>query len=179
MAMSSYSFSVNDRTKELLKSMTPQQRTFVQAYKAGKTAVDAYRIAYNPKPSRYGDEYDRRQYAIRGSKILATKNVQSYLEIFRLQIERASIKSAIETCEWLTQVIDNEKVGMRERLRAVELLSRIRGWFQDPPTVVVSQEGDNNKSQAVINIIGVTNATDDKCEATAEDNKTIIPAETV
>ena len=160
-------------------AMNPQQRTFAQAYKSGKTAEEAYRYAYDPKPSGRGEEYDRKQYYIRGTKLLATPKMKAYLEAFRMQIERASIKSAIETCEWLTQVIDNEKLKMKDRLRAVELLSRIRGWFQDPPTVVLSQQNDNGNAQAVINIIGVTNAEDLKRETATKDSRTIIQAETV
>lgn len=168
-----------EKTKSALMAMNPKQRTFAQAYKSGKTAGEAYCYAYDPKPSGRGKEYDQLQYRIRGTKLLQTPKIQAYLEAFRMQIERASIKSAVETCEWLTQVIDNEKENMKHRLRAVELLSRIRGWFQDPPTVVLSQQGDNAQAQAVINIIGVTNAADAKRETAAKDNSTVIQAETV
>lgn len=169
----------SERTKSALMAMNPKQRTFAQAYKSGKTAGEAYLYAYDPKPSGRGEEYDQLQYRIRGTKMLQTPKIQAYLEAFRMQIERASIKSAVETCEWLTQVIDNEKNKMKDRLRAVELLSRIRGWFQDPPTVVVSQQNDGGQAQAIINIIGVTNAADLKRETAAEDSSTIIQAETV
>lgn len=169
----------NAKTKEALMAMNPRQRAFAQAYRSGKTVADSYLFAYDPKPTGHGEEYDRQQYALRGSKILHTAKVQAYLEAFKMQIERASIKSAIETCEWLTQVIDDEKQNMKNRLRAVELLSRIRGWFQDPPTVVLSQQGESNQTQAIINIVGVTDAADIVRETAAKDNKTIIQAETV
>ena len=169
----------NEKTKRALMAMNPKQRTFAQAYKSGKTPGEAYLYAYDPKPTGRGEEYDREQYRIRGTKMLASPKMKAYLEAFRMQIERASIKSAIETCEWLTQVIDNDKNHMKDRLRAVELLSRIRGWFQDPPTVVVSNQGEDGQAQAVINIIGVTNAADLKRETAGKDNSTIIQAETV
>lgn len=167
------------KTQSALMAMNPRQRTFAQAYKSGKTVAESYLFAYNPKPTGRGEEYDMQQYALRGSKILHTDKVQAYLEAFRMQIERASIKTAVETCEWLTQVIDDEKQNMKNRLRAVELLSRIRGWFQDPPTVVVAQQGEGNQAQAIINIIGVANAADLKRETAAKDNSAVIQAETV
>lgn len=118
--------------------------------------MQAYCIAYNPKPTGRGKDYDQDQWAHRGHKILHNPKVQAYLDAFRMAIEKSSIKTAIETCEFLTEVIDSPFEKTKDKLRAVELLARIRGWFQDPPTVVLSPNaGDGGK--AVINIIGVSN----------------------
>lgn len=149
---------VTKAMRDALDAMNPRQRAFAIALKEGKEPGIAYQLAYDPKPTGRGDEYDQRQYATRGFKLRNNPKIVEYLQAFRTTIERSSIKSAIETCEWLTQLIDNEKESTKNRLRAVELLARIRGWFQDPPTVVLNPTGEGGHAQAVINIIGVDNA---------------------
>lgn len=167
----------NSKMARALAVMNPSQRTFAMAYKEGKTAVEAYCYAYNPKPTGRGEIYDKEQYKIRAHKMLKNPKIQAYLEAFRFQIEKASIMNAVETCEWLSNVIKDESQTMRYRLKSVELLARIRGWFQDPPTVVLNPSGDGkNTAQAVINIIGVSNATDIKRAFTGESNSTTVQA---
>lgn len=164
---------VTKAMRDALDALSPRQRAFAIALKEGKDPGVAYQLAYDPRHTGRGDRYDEKQWQNRGFKMQKNPKIIAYLQAFRTTIERSSIKTAIETCEWLSALIDNDKEKTKDRLRAVELLARIRGWFQDPPTVVLNPQGEGGHAQAVINIIGVDNANAER-EASGENNQAVI-----
>lgn len=143
--------------RQAAERLNPRQLAFVNAYIASSDSTAAYIEVYKP-------EKNKKHAASAGARLLANTNVQRYLNAQRRVIENKAVKSALETCEWLCSVIDDEQVSMGYRLKSVELLARIRGWYNEPPQIVFnSDNGGENKT--IVNIIGVDNATNKRAAA--------------
>lgn len=103
--------------------LTAKQEQFVQNIIQGMNQADAYRSAYSAK--RMSDNAIYRE----ASLLVGNPKVAQRLEELRGQLAKPSIKTAQERMEWLTQLIDNDKEGTGEKLKAIDILNKMDGLY--------------------------------------------------
>jgi phage terminase small subunit len=114
---------VHYKEKECESMLTPKQELFVQKIIEGMSQADAYRSAYDTK--RMSDNAIYRE----ASLLLDNPKVAQRLSELREELAKPSIKTAQERLEWLTQLIDSEKEGTSEKLRAIDIMNKMEGCY--------------------------------------------------
>ena len=103
--------------------LTEKQEKFVQKIIEGYSQADAYRSAYSCKKMSDNAIY------VNASKLAADAKVALRIKELREQLAKPSIKTAQERMEWLTQLIENEKEGTSDKLKAIDILNKMDGLY--------------------------------------------------
>lgn len=113
--------------------LTAKQELFAQKVVEGMTLCEAYRSAYNT--SRMSDKtvYEK-------SCILAKDDkIKARIQELRDRISMKSVMTAQERLEWLTSVMRNEEVSIRDRLSASDQMNRMQGQYVQKVEAEVKQ----------------------------------------
>lgn len=117
------------------RTLTPKQSVFVQLVSEGKSFTESYRTAYNSK--NMSDQSIR----IEGSKLAKLPHVAS--EINRLTDGRKTSKKVQTKIHksWITERLKAEALSddnpASTRVRALELLGKSAGLFDESTTLIV------------------------------------------
>lgn len=119
--------------------LTAKQEKFVQGIIEGKSQAEAYRSAYSTKNMADKTIWEA------ASKLMQDYKVATRVTELRNQMMKASIMSAQERMEWLTNLVKNEEEGTSDKLKAIDIMNKMQGEY------VQKVEADV-KSEVTINI---------------------------
>ena len=124
-----------DNKTHKVRTLTPKQSVFVELVSDGKSLADAYRTAYDSR--NMSDNVIR----IEGHRLAKKPHVAA--EIERLTDGRRTSKKAQAKVHksWITERLKAEAVSddnpASTRVRALELLGKSAGLFEESTTVIV------------------------------------------
>jgi len=147
------------------KLLTPKQRHFARCVAGGMTQADAYREAYNPKPSTTAASIHTL-----ASRLMSEVELRSRVDSLIAQRDKALVASAVTDRQKVTAHLRDALAGGETdqfRLRAAELLGRSAGLFVAEMNVHTSnQQRDPTEVAAAIQqrLTQLTGASDDESE---------------
>lgn len=118
--------------------LTPKQEVFVQKIIEGNSQADAYRSAYSTKNMSDKTIWEA------ASRLMADSKVSARLSELRGQLTKATIMTAHERLEWLTELIKGEE-DTNAKLKAIDIMNKMQGEY------VQKVEADV-KSEVTINV---------------------------
>lgn len=104
--------------------LTPKQRAFADYYIQSGNGSESYKKAY---PSCKKDDTAKTN----ASRLLTNANVLSYIEEVNKKIESNRIADTEEIKRFWTDMLRNEEVEVKNRLKASEYLAKTRALFID------------------------------------------------
>ena len=130
------------------KKLTPKRALFARCVASGMTQADAYREAYDPKPSTTNASIHTL-----ASRVAGEVEVRARIEALLAARERALLVSAVSDRQKVTQHLRDALAGGETdplRLRAAELLGRSAGLFVTEMNVNTSNQRDPAEVAAAI-----------------------------
>lgn len=103
--------------------LTAKQEKFVQNIIEGMNQADAYRSAYDTK--RMSENAIYRE----ASLLVSNPKVAQRLEELRKELTSDTIMSAQKRLEWLTELVDSDKEGTSDKLRAIDIMNKMTGEY--------------------------------------------------
>ncbi len=103
-------------------NLTPKQIAYADAILDGKTGSDAYRTAYDTKGSN-------RAVARKAVDLNKHSGVQNYLHRFRAESQAEKVLSRSRALEVLSEIVENMTLLTRDRIKAIDTLSKLQGWY--------------------------------------------------
>jgi len=116
-------------------TLSPKQLTFCAFIANGEKQTDAYLKAYNVK------KLSRKGASTEASKLMKQEKIKERVE--QLRADKAVSKSALagRDKDWIvhevTEIIKDDEARHSDRLRALEILARIRGLYDESSQVTV------------------------------------------
>jgi len=146
------------------KKLTPKQRHFARCVAGGMTQADAYREAYNPKPSTTAASIHTL-----ASRLMSEVELRSRVDSLIVQRDKALVASAVTDRQKVTAHLRDALAGGETdplRLRAAELLGRSAGLFVTEMNLNTSNQRDPTEVAAAIQqrLSQLTGASDDESE---------------
>ena len=146
------------------KKLTPKQRHFARCVAGGMTQADAYREAYNPKPSTTAASIHTL-----ASRLMSKVELRSRVDSLIVQRDKALVASAVTDRQKVTAHLRDALAGGETdplRLRAAELLGRSAGLFVTEMNLNTSNQRDPTEVAAAIQqrLSQLTGASDDESE---------------
>jgi phage terminase small subunit len=131
---------MSKKRKKRAQKLNQGQKAFVQHYKASGNATQAARAA--------GYKGSDETVAVTGSRMLKLAKVQRALAEVTKKDEDKRIATAEQIQQLWTEVLNNPKVSLGDRLKASELLAKTQGQFikrvqNDGKVTVVVRRGDD------------------------------------
>ena len=102
--------------------LTPKQEKFAQSIVEGMSQADAYRSAYSTK--RMADKTIWEN----ASRLMADSKVKARVQELRDRIATASVMTAQERLEWLTELINGGGL-VQDKLRAIDIMNKMQGEY--------------------------------------------------
>lgn len=102
-------------------NLTPKQTTYADAILDGKTGSDAYRCAYNTKGGN-------RVVARKAADLKKHPAVQGYIRKVRAESQARKILERQQALGVLSDIVMNEALAAKDRIKAIETLSKLQGW---------------------------------------------------
>ena len=130
------------------KKLTPKRALFARCVASGMTQADAYREAYDPKPSTTNASIHTL-----ASRVAGEVEVRARIEALLAARERALLVSAVSDRQKVTQHLRDALAGGETdplRLRAAELLGRSAGLFATEMTLNTNTQRDPAEVAAAI-----------------------------
>ncbi len=106
-----------------MKKLTQKQERFCLEYVKCGNASEAYRRAYNAKKMK-DETVNNKAY-----NLLKKGEIRTRVEELRKKAEDESIMSAKELMRFYSEVIKSDEVEMKDRLKAADQLSKLRGDY--------------------------------------------------
>lgn len=103
--------------------LTPKQEKFAQCIVEGKSQADAYRAAYSTKNMSNNAIYRE------SSLLMDDPKISQRVDELRDQVAKATIMSAQERMEWLTNLINNADEGTSDKLKAIDIMNKMQGEY--------------------------------------------------
>ena len=116
-------------------TLSPKQLTFCAFVANGEKQTDAYLKAYNAK------KISRKGASTEASKLMKMDKVKDRVE--QLKADKAVSKSALvgRDRDWIvhevTEIIKNDEARNSDKLRALEILAKIKGLFDESAEVTI------------------------------------------
>ncbi|BCD59618.1 MULTISPECIES: terminase small subunit [unclassified Nitratiruptor] len=107
----------------MAKKLTQKQEKFCLEYVKTGNASEAYRRAYNAKNMKDETIWSK------ASMLLERDKVRVRVEELRKKAEDEAIMSVQELMQFYTEVIRHDGVEMKDRLKAADQLSKLRGDY--------------------------------------------------
>ena len=129
-------------------TLTPKQRHFARCVAGGMTQADAYREAYNPKPSTTAASIHTL-----ASRLMSEVELRSRVDSLIAQRDKALVASAVTDRQKVTAHLRDALAGGETdplRLRAAELLGRSAGLFVTEMNLNTSNQRDPTEVAAAI-----------------------------
>ncbi|BAF69578.1 terminase small subunit [Nitratiruptor sp. SB155-2] len=105
------------------KKLTQKQEKFCLEYVKTGNASEAYRKAYNANKMKDETIWSK------ASILLEKDKVRARVEELRKKAEDEAIMSVSELMKFYTEVIRHDKTTMKDRLKAADQLSKLRGDY--------------------------------------------------
>ena len=146
------------------KKLTPKQLLFARCVASGQTQADAYREAYNPKPSTTNASIHTL-----ASRLMSKVELRSRVDALIAQRDKALVASAVTDRQKVTAHLRDALAGGETdplRLRAAELLGRSAGLFVTEMNLNTHVQRDPTEVAAAIQqrLSQLTGASDDDPE---------------
>jgi phage terminase small subunit len=103
--------------------LTAKQEKFAQNIIQGMSQADAYRSAYSTKNMTDKTIHEA------ASRLVADSKVSARLSELRGQLTKATIMSAQERLEWLTELIKSKEESTTDKLRAADIMNKMQGEY--------------------------------------------------
>ena len=103
--------------------LTAKQEQFVQNIIQGMSQADAYRSAYDTK--RMSDNAIYRE----ASLLMNNPKVTQRMAELSAKADRPKIMSAQRRLEWLTERIEDDKVDINAKLKAIDIMNKMDGEY--------------------------------------------------
>lgn len=103
--------------------LTANQEAFVQNIIEGMNQAEAYRSAYPKQKMSDKTVWEA------ASRLMKNDKVVARLTELRNELAKPSIMTAQQRLEWLSQVVQNEKESMTDRLKASDQMNRMQGEY--------------------------------------------------
>ena len=116
-------------------ALSPKQITFCAFVANGETQTDSYIKAYNTK------KMTRKMASTEASKLMKTEKIKERVD--QLKSDATVSKNALigHDKEWIiqkvSQIVNREEARDSDKLRALEILAKIRGLFDESTQVTV------------------------------------------
>lgn len=120
--------------------LTPKQQAFCDNYIVSHNATDAAIKAGYSKKTAYSQ----------GQRMLKNVEIKKSLKNSAKQAHASSIATATEILEFLTDTVRNDKNGLKDRLKAAQMLGEHFSLYKDAQET--KKDDDGNK--VVIEIVG-------------------------
>lgn len=98
-------------------NLTQKQRLFCEHYAACGNLTEAAKLAGYSSPNK------------QGSQQLQNQNVRAYYDSLLVEVKNARIMDAVERQEILTQIARDEERQAKDRIKAIDQLSKIQGDY--------------------------------------------------
>lgn len=103
--------------------LTAKQEQFVQNIISGMSQADAYRSAYNAKGMSDNAIYRE------ASLLMSHPKVSQRMAQLTAIADKPKIMNAQKRLEWLSERIDDEKVDIHAKLKAIDLMNKMQGEY--------------------------------------------------
>lgn len=114
--------------------LTPKQEKFVQNIIQGMSQAEAYRNSYDT--TRMSDKTIWEH----ASRLMAKDKVEARIKEIRDTITQKNVMSAQERLEWLTSLIQDNKVSISDKLKASDQMNKMQGEYTQKLKAEVSYE---------------------------------------
>lgn len=120
--------------------LTPKQQAFCDNYIVSHNATDAaIKAGYSKKTARF-----------QGSQLLTNLNIKKYLEDHAKEAHTSKIATATEILEFLTDTVRNKANGLKDRLKAAQMLGDHFALYKDAQT----EQSDDGCATVVFDNLG-------------------------
>ena len=103
--------------------LTDKQEKFCKAIVEGMTQADAYRSAYDSENMADKTIYEA------ASRLMADSNIIARVQELRDLTAKASILTAQERLEWLSEIIRSKEESTTDRLKASDQMNKMQGEY--------------------------------------------------
>ncbi len=103
--------------------LSGKRELFVRKIVEGLSQAEAYRVAYST-----GKMSDKTVWE-KASRLMADDKVRARVKELQDQLSDESIMTAKERLEWLTEVIRNDRVDLKTKLKASDQMNRMQGAY--------------------------------------------------
>jgi hypothetical protein len=110
-------------------NLTPKQIAYADGLLDGKTGSDAYRTAYDTRGNN-------RVVARKAADLKKHPAVQHYLQSMRAESQTEKVLSRHRVLEVLSEMVEDMTLLSRDRIRAIDTLSKLEGWYAPQKTEV-------------------------------------------
>jgi len=121
-------------------NLTPKQEKFAQCVADGMSQADAYRTAYDCKPTTKPESIQDSAY-----KVMANPEVYQRVEELRAQLAEKSLWSRADSVNILAEIAQDLGNKAGERVSAIKELNAMHGWNKQ---VIDHQSSDGSMSPA-------------------------------
>lgn len=120
--------------------LTPKQQAFCDNYIVSHNATEAaIKAGYSKKTARF-----------QGSQLLTNLNIKKYLEDHAKEAHTSKIATATEILEFLTDTVRNTEYGLKDRLKAAQMLGEHFALYKDAQTTPPPDDSNG----VIIQIVG-------------------------
>jgi len=119
-------------------NLTPKQEKFAQCVADGMSQADAYRTAYDCKPTTKPESIQDSAY-----KVMANPEVYQRVEELRAQLAEKSLWSRADSVNILAEIAQDLGNKAGERVSAIKELNAMHGWNKQ---VIDHQSSDGSMS---------------------------------
>ena len=123
--------------------LTPKQQAFCDNYIVSHNATDAAIKAGYSKKTAYSQ----------GQRLLKKVEIKKHLESNAQQAHTSKIADAQEILEFLTETVRNKAYGLKDRLKAAQMLGEHFSLYKDAQEI----KGEDDSNRVVIEIVGRKN----------------------
>lgn len=117
--------------------LSEREKRFCELYAGGKSGAEAAREAgYAPKSAK-----------VQSSRLLTKDNVQEHLRLLSSKIEKASIASATEALETITDILRDNTSKDSDRIKAATMILRAASTMTAPSTDDGEDEAEEDETE--------------------------------
>lgn len=124
--------------------LTPQQEHFAQCVADGMNQSDAYRAAFDIKPTTLAKTVNEA-----ASRMMANHKVRARVQDLREKLEEASIWRRLDSVKTLATIAKEEEELSKDRIAAIKELNAMHGW-NAPQKLTLSGDAENPVHHVVL-----------------------------
>ena len=120
--------------------LTPKQQAF----------CDNYIVSHNATEAAIKAGYSKKTARSQGQRMLTNVDIKKYLEDTAAKVHTSKIATATEILEFLTDTVRNTEYGLKDRLKAAQMLGDHFALYKDAQTTPPPDDGNG----VIIQIVG-------------------------
>lgn len=120
--------------------LTPKQQAF----------CDNYIVSHNATEAAIKAGYSKKTARSQGQRMLTNVDIKKYLQEQAKEAHTSKIATATEILEFLTDTVRNTEYGLKDRLKAAQMLGDHFALYKDAQSTTPTDDGNN----VIIEIVG-------------------------